>query len=206
MARSFRTAPACRSASRPTTTARTRSRSRSSDDDGGVGTDTRDRHRLQRPADRHGAGQPVGRRRLVGRVQPRLVQRSGRRQPVGSRRGLGRRLGAHDVQQDSTGSLGTQSHTYADNTTPPATGYTVTVKVTDKDGEFGTATFNVIISNVRPSLNTPVFAFNPFTGARDRNDQVQRSRLARHPYRGLRVGRRDDITRCSPSYVENAPA
>jgi hypothetical protein len=64
----------------------------------------------------------------------------------------------------STGSLGTQSHTYADNTAPPATGYTVSVKVTDKDGQYGTASFNVAVSNVAPTLNTPVFTFNVFTG------------------------------------------
>src|SRR4029079_7519298 len=41
---------------------------------------------------------------------------------------------AHSTFNGSTqGGLGSLSHTYADNTTPPATGYTVTVKVTDKD-------------------------------------------------------------------------
>src|SRR4029079_15217880 len=72
---------------------------------------------------------------------------------------------AHSTFNASTqGSLGSLSHTYADNTTPPAKGYTVTVKVTDKDGGVGTATFKVTVSNVAPSTNTPVFTFNPFTG------------------------------------------
>src|SRR5205814_4471651 len=37
----------------------------------------------------------------------------------------------------ATGPLGSQSHTYADNGS-----YTVKVKVTDKDGGYGSATFN----------------------------------------------------------------
>src|SRR5207245_939757 len=46
------------------------------------------------------------------------------------------------------GALGTQDHTYADNT--PG-GYTVTVKVTDKDGGPGTTTFTVNVANVNPT-------------------------------------------------------
>src|SRR5205823_14261811 len=46
--------------------------------------------------------------------------------------------------QGSQGSLGSQSHTYADN---GATPYTVTVKVTDKDGGSGQATFKVTVAN-----------------------------------------------------------
>src|SRR4029078_9885473 len=48
--------------------------------------------------------------------------------------------------------LGSPPHPYADNTPPPATGYTVTVKVTDKDGGVGTATFKVTVSNVAPTV------------------------------------------------------
>src|SRR5205807_5571359 len=51
--------------------------------------------------------------------------------------------------QGSQGSLGSQSHTYANNGTAP---YTVTVKVTDKDGGFGTATFKVAVNNVPPTV------------------------------------------------------
>jgi hypothetical protein len=64
----------------------------------------------------------------------------------------------------SAGSLGSTSHTYADNTVPPSTGYTVTVKVTDKDGGIGSATFKITVGNLAPTTNTPVFTFNPFTG------------------------------------------
>src|SRR5207237_5911362 len=42
-----------------------------------------------------------------------------------------------------------ESHTYANN---GATPYTVTVKVTDKDGGSGTATFKVTVANVPPSV------------------------------------------------------
>jgi len=49
--------------------------------------------------------------------------------------------------QSSQGSLGSQSHTYADNGI-----YTVTVKVTDKDGGSGQATFKVTVSNVPPTI------------------------------------------------------
>src|SRR3989442_1112789 len=45
------------------------------------------------------------------------------------------------------GALGMKSHTYADNTTPPATGYTVT----DKDGDAGSASFHVAVANVAPT-------------------------------------------------------
>ena len=72
---------------------------------------------------------------------------------------------AHSTfSKTAVGSLGSQSHTYADNTVPPSTGYTVTVKVTDKDGGIGTATFKITVSNVAPTTNTPSFTFNPFTG------------------------------------------
>src|SRR5205823_319965 len=43
---------------------------------------------------------------------------------------------------------GSKSHTYDDNT---AGGYTVTVKVTDKDGGFSSASFNVDVHNVAPT-------------------------------------------------------
>jgi hypothetical protein len=65
----------------------------------------------------------------------------------------------------SSGALAAKSHTYADNTVPASTGYTVTVKVTDKDGGIGQATFKITVSNVAPTLTLPVFTFNPYTGA-----------------------------------------
>src|SRR5205085_5817726 len=46
------------------------------------------------------------------------------------------------------GSLGLAPHTYDDNRSTP---YTVTVKVTDKDGGAGTATFNVLVVNLPPT-------------------------------------------------------
>src|SRR5207248_285241 len=47
----------------------------------------------------------------------------------------------------SQGSLGSQTHTYADNGS-----YTVTVKVTDKDGGVGSAQFSVDVANLAPSV------------------------------------------------------
>src|SRR5205814_4635233 len=47
----------------------------------------------------------------------------------------------------STGPLGMQSHTYADNGT-----YTVTVKVTDKDLAFDSKTFTVTVADVAPTV------------------------------------------------------
>src|SRR5206468_1412008 len=65
------------------------------------------------------------------------------------------------------GPITAQNHTYDDNTTPPATGYTVTVKVTDKDGAFDSKTFKVTVSNVAPtatlSNNGPVNEGSPAT-------------------------------------------
>ena len=49
--------------------------------------------------------------------------------------------------QGTQGSLGSQSHTYADNGA-----YTVTVKVTDKDTGSGQATFTVNVANIAPSI------------------------------------------------------
>ncbi|HEV8452363.1 MAG TPA: PKD domain-containing protein [Gaiellales bacterium] len=46
----------------------------------------------------------------------------------------------------TTGSLGTRSHTYDDNGS-----YTVTVKVTDKDGGSGTSTFAMTVANIAPT-------------------------------------------------------
>src|SRR5205807_1826287 len=51
------------------------------------------------------------------------------------------------ASKTTTGSLGTAAHTYADNGV-----YTVTVKVTDKDGGFGQATFKGTVSNVNPTI------------------------------------------------------
>jgi hypothetical protein len=50
----------------------------------------------------------------------------------------------------TTGSLGSQSHAYADNGS-----YTVTVIVTDKDAESGQATFKADVSNVSPTVTAP---------------------------------------------------
>jgi large repetitive protein len=50
----------------------------------------------------------------------------------------------------SAGTITAQSHTYADNGT-----YTVTVKVTDKDGGCGTKTFTVTVANVPPTVTPP---------------------------------------------------
>src|SRR5439155_26838 len=65
------------------------------------------------------------------------------------------------------GPITAQNHAYDDNTTPPATGYTVTVKVTDKDGAFDSKTFKVTVSNVAPtatlSNNGPVNEGSPAT-------------------------------------------
>src|SRR5205823_2650187 len=58
--------------------------------------------------------------------------------------------------EGTQGSLGSQSHTYANN---GATPYVVTAKVTDKDGGSGTATFKVAVSNVPPTIT----AFNGTT-------------------------------------------
>jgi PKD domain len=49
----------------------------------------------------------------------------------------------------STGTLDTKAHTYADD---QAGGYTVTVKVTDKDGGSDTKTFKVTVANVAPTV------------------------------------------------------
>src|SRR5207245_2820436 len=53
------------------------------------------------------------------------------------------------------GAIAAASHTYADNTTPAATGYTVIVKVTDKDGGFDSKTFKVTVNNVAPTVTAP---------------------------------------------------
>src|SRR5207302_537146 len=71
--------------------------------------------------------------------------------------------GPHTTFSQSTqGSLGSQSHTYADSGS-----YTVTVKVTDKDAGAGQATFSVTVANVAPtatlSNNGPVNEGSPAT-------------------------------------------
>jgi len=63
------------------------------------------------------------------------------------------------ASSSSQGSLGSQSHTYADNGT-----YTVTVEVTDKDDGNGSAKFQVSVANLPPTIGditvspTPVAA------------------------------------------------
>src|SRR5207302_1561130 len=55
---------------------------------------------------------------------------------------------AHTTFNTGTqGTLGSANHTYADNNT-----YTVTVKVTDKDGGSDTKTFQVTVANVAPTV------------------------------------------------------
>src|SRR6185436_9259053 len=51
----------------------------------------------------------------------------------------------------ATGSLGSANHTYADNGQ-----YTVTVKVTDKDGGYDSKTFKITVANVAPTVTSPV--------------------------------------------------
>src|SRR5207244_9016709 len=53
------------------------------------------------------------------------------------------------------GAITAASHAYADNSTPPATGYTVTVKVTDKDGGTDSKTFKVTVANLAPVVTAP---------------------------------------------------
>jgi hypothetical protein len=49
----------------------------------------------------------------------------------------------------ASGAMGTKSHTYADNNV-----YTVTVKVTDKDGGSSSKTFKVTVTNVAPHITS----------------------------------------------------
>jgi PKD repeat protein len=53
------------------------------------------------------------------------------------------------ADQTSTGSLGSASHTYADNGS-----YTVSVTVTDKDLGKDTKTFTVVVANVKPTITS----------------------------------------------------
>src|SRR5207237_1058355 len=53
-----------------------------------------------------------------------------------------------DFATGSTGALGSKSHTYADGPND----YTVSVKVTDKDGASDTKTFSVHVNNVAPTV------------------------------------------------------
>src|SRR5436190_2916170 len=57
---------------------------------------------------------------------------------------------ATDLSFSSPGSLGSTSHTYVDNGT-----YTVTEKITDKDGGSDTQTFKVVVANVPPAVSPP---------------------------------------------------
>src|SRR5205085_1411548 len=54
------------------------------------------------------------------------------------------------ITKASTGSPATQPPTFADNGT-----YTVTVKVTDKDGGYDSKTFQVTVANVPPTVTPP---------------------------------------------------
>ena len=57
---------------------------------------------------------------------------------------------AETFTASQTGDLGTRNHIYADNGV-----FTLTVKVTDGEGLNGTATSNVTITNVAPTVNAP---------------------------------------------------
>jgi VCBS repeat-containing protein len=58
----------------------------------------------------------------------------------------------------------TASHTYGDDE-PGAADDIYSVSVTVSDGDVSASnSIGITVSNVSPSLNTPVFAFNPFTG------------------------------------------
>src|SRR5207248_6569864 len=67
---------------------------------------------------------------------------------------------SNEADRATTGSAGTGSHTYDDNGT-----YTVLVKVTDKDGASGDASFKVTVANVPPTAtlgnNGPVDEGSP---------------------------------------------
>ncbi len=59
----------------------------------------------------------------------------------------------------------TASHTYGDDE-PGAADDIYSVSVTVTDGDLSASkSIGITVSNVKPSLNTPVFMFNPFTGA-----------------------------------------
>ena len=57
------------------------------------------------------------------------------------------------------GAITAKPHAYGDNGS-----YTVTVKVTDRNGGRGTTTFAITIGNVAPTASAPAFAFDPLTG------------------------------------------
>jgi uncharacterized repeat protein (TIGR02543 family) len=61
----------------------------------------------------------------------------------------------------ATGSLGSKSHAYGDDDGSP---FTVTVTVTDKNGDSGSATFQATVANVAPTAFNPTFVFNPVVG------------------------------------------
>ncbi len=158
------------------------------DDDGGVGTDTaivtvsNVPPTVTAPANQSAdEGSSVA-------FNTGLVQRSGRRQPMGSRRELGRRLGAHNVQQvcdrqprHPVAHLRRQHDAARDWLHGHGQGHRQGRRVRHRD-----------IQGHRQQRQ----AESQYTGLRvqsvhrtsDRNHQVQRSRMARHPYRGLRLG------------------
>jgi hypothetical protein len=57
------------------------------------------------------------------------------------------------------GSVSTVTCSYGDNGT-----YTVRGRIFDKDSGYTTYTTTVTVTNVNPTLNSPVFTYNPFTG------------------------------------------
>jgi hypothetical protein len=59
----------------------------------------------------------------------------------------------------AAGSASTASCTYGDNGA-----YTVRGRIFDKDSGYTTYTTTVTVTNANPTLNTPVFTYNPFTG------------------------------------------
>jgi hypothetical protein len=61
----------------------------------------------------------------------------------------------------ATGSLASKSHAYGDDDGNP---FTVTVTVTDTNGDSGSATFQATVANVDPTALNPTFVFNPVVG------------------------------------------
>ena len=95
----------------------------------------------------------VGRGRVEGFDLGSFSDPGVERQPVDGRRRTGATARSHTTFSDGdAGCARLDDHTYDDNGT-----YTVTVKVTDKDGGFDTETFQVTVANVAPTatFNAP---------------------------------------------------